>query len=967
MPKRSLNDRSGRWAQAIWRSSWRDDLVLLAVLSVLGALAAQLNVPIPHTPTYIEGRWAFGYMGFALLGRWWLALILALVLSTATPDPRAPMWVVVGGNLLYSLPCLVVIRLTYRRLLARRSLLVCGLGWVAVVMVCYQAFNTPLVGGVIAWLRRESFWSGMRSAWVAQDYLLESFLVSIVSALGVLVYRSHLHLLGSRRELAITLDSIGDGVIATDAEGRVQRLNPVAEQLTGWSMADAAGRPVEEVFSIVHAQTGQTVPSPVQRVLSEGTVVDLANDTCLVSRDGRRRQIADSAAPLRESDGRLMGVVMVFRDVTEEYAARQALRESDRRYRELFEGARDGFVMVDPAGRIIDANQAYCRLLGYDLDELRTMDDFYSVTPERWRQWEKEEIWENRLLKRGHSGVYEKEYIRRDGSVVPVELQAYAVRDPDGRLQYLWGVAREVTQRKQAEEALRESERRYRTLAENFPDGALFLFDRRFRYLAADGKAFTEVGLTSEGVVGRTVEEVFPDLWPTMRPYHEAVFRGEHVYYEVELNGRLYSNQGVPIADDRGEYDRAIVITQDITDRRRAERDRAALEAQLRQSQKLEAVGRLAGGVAHDFNNMLQTILGFSDMLLEQASPESPERDSLEQIRHAARRSADLTRQLLAFARKQTIAPKVLDLNNTVAGMLKMLHRLIGEDIELVWKPAANLWSVRMDPAQLDQVLANLVVNARDAIDGVGQVIIKTDRVEFDESDCLERSEAQPGPYVRLAVADTGSGMDDETIGQIFEPFYTTKPLDQGTGLGLATVYGIVHQNGGFINVYSEPGQGTTFHIYLPAASADPESDDRPPAEPRPTGRETILLVEDDAGVLRLGSRCLGSLGYRVLAAAGPAEALAVAESARTQGGIDLVLTDVIMPGMSGRDLWQELRQSDDSLRCLFMSGHPAEVIAHHGVLDADVQFIQKPFDAGELAVKVREVLDATAPSAGEG
>ena len=1072
-----------------WLSERRGDFLLFAVLAVLGIAAARFNVRIPHTPLYIEGRWAFGYMGFALLGRWWLALILAGVLSLASPDPLVSIWIVLGGNMLYAVPGLVVLRLAYRRLLVHLNMVLCGLGWTALVLFCYQAFNTPLTLGLVASIGGESFVGGALAGWWNQPYLLESILVAVVSALGVLLCRSHYTLAESRRELSITLDSIGDGVIATDVAGRVLRLNPVAERLTGYAQDEARGRPVEEVFRIVSSLSDEPVPSPITRVIEEGVVVGLANHTSLIARDGQRRQIADSAAPIRDVDGGLIGVVMVFRDVTKEYAARDALRESNRRYREIFAGSRDGFVMVDTAGHILDANPAYCQMLGYDLAGLRELESFYSITPEKWRQWEREEIWDKQLLRRGYSDVYEKEYIRSDGTVFPVELRSYAVRDEQGELIYLWGVARDVsarqaarqalaesehrfrsfvenasdivyelapdgtftyispnwldfmgepaedaigksfreyvhpedvrlcegflqevlasgqrrdsveyrvyradgvlgwhvstgsplrnedgqvsryvgiardvTAKKQAEQALRESERRYRSLAENFPNGALFLMDRDFRYLVANGRAFPQVGLSAEAIEGRTVAEVFPDLWPDMRAFHEAIFRGEHVRYETEFQGRLYSNQGVPIFDENGLVAQAIVITQDITDVRQADRQRQQLEAQLRQSQKLEAVGRLAGGVAHDFNNMLHTILGFTDLLLADTDEQASSRESLEQIHSAAQRSADLTRQLLAFARKQTIAPEVLDLNETVAGMLKMLRRLIGEDIELIWKPAANLPAVEMDPAQLDQVLANLVVNSRDAIAGVGQIVIETSAIEVDEAYCLEHAECQVGPHVRLSVSDTGAGMDARTLEQVFEPFYTTKPKDQGTGLGLATVYGIVHQNGGFINAYSEPGKGATFHIALPAARrAKPATVQDPNPPVLPTGRETILVAEDDAGILRLADRALSELGYEVLAAAGPKDALQLAEE--TPEAIDLLVTDVIMPGMSGQDLHGLLRARQPGLRCLYMSGYTAEVIAHRGVLEEGVNFLQKPFSAAELARKVREVLDAPKPS----
>jgi signal transduction histidine kinase/ActR/RegA family two-component response regulator len=382
------------------------------------------------------------------------------------------------------------------------------------------------------------------------------------------------------------------------------------------------------------------------------------------------------------------------------------------------------------------------------------------------------------------------------------------------------------------------------------------------------------------------------------------------------------------------------------------------LEGQFRQAQKMEAVGRLAGGVAHDFNNMLQVITSYADILLTKLEPSDPLRAYVQLIAEAGQRSADLTHQLLAFARKQVVAPKTLDLNDIVASMLKMLGRLIGEDIDLQWKPVADPWLVRIDPSQIDQILANLVVNARDAIAGVGRITIETGKVEVDQVYCEGHVGFVPGQYVILAVSDDGCGMDKMTQARLFEPFFTTKPLGQGTGLGLATVYGIVKQNNGFIDVYTEPSKGTTFRIYLPRQTSDGHVTEEPHRESEArTGTETILLVEDEAALLELSRMLLERLGYTVLPAGSPLEAIRlVGEYA---GEIHLLLTDVMMPAMSGRDLLQRLGELRPGLRCLFMSGYTADAIAHHGILDKGIHFLQKPFTLEKLATKLRETLSA--------
>jgi PAS domain S-box-containing protein len=420
--------------------------------------------------------------------------------------------------------------------------------------------------------------------------------------------------------------------------------------------------------------------------------------------------------------------------------------------------------------------------------------------------------------------------------------------------------------------------------------------------------------------------------------YRWIEFTGVNLLHDPDIQGIL------------GNY-------QDITERKAVEAEKARLESQFQHSQKMESVGRLAGGVAHDFNNMLQAILSNTDIVLEDLPAGMRLRENLEEIRNCAIRSANLTRQLLAFARRQTIAPQVLDLNETVESMLKMLRRLIGEDIDLAWLPGKALGLVNVDPSQLDQVLANLCVNARDAIGGVGKVTIETARVVFDDAYCVEHPGFLAGEYVSLAVKDNGCGMDKATLAQIFEPFFTTKGLGEGTGLGLATVYGIARQNQGFVRVDSEPGQGTTFVLYLPRHAppgTSPAKVEISEGMPRSLG-ETVLVVEDEAPVLTIARMVLLRLGYSVLTASTPGEAIRLA--AAHKGELHLLMTDVVMPEMNGRDLARRLVLIHPKLRSLYMSGYTADVIAHHGVLEAGVHFIQKPFSIEALATKVRQAL----------
>ncbi len=430
---------------------------------------------------------------------------------------------------------------------------------------------------------------------------------------------------------------------------------------------------------------------------------------------------------------------------------------------------------------------------------------------------------------------------------------------------------------------------------------------------------------------------------------------GQPLKYEASATDaqgrtRLLHITKIPCLNDAGQVRFVVCSAVDITERK-------AMEAQLLQAQKLESVGRLAGGVAHDFNNMLGVILGHVEMAFRHVDGSHPLQDDLTEIQNAAQRSARLTQQLLAFARKQVIKPEVLDVNTTIENMLTMLRRVLGEDIELIWQPGYGLPTIKADPSQMDQILVNLCINARNAIDGVGRVTIETSSQVFDAAWCEQHSGYLSGAFVRLAVTDSGCGMDEDTLKQIFDPFFTTREVGQGTGLGLSTVHGIVHQNRGFIRVSSQPGQGSVFTIYLPrhASAADPPT----LAEMQqtiPRGHETILLVEDEPALLRMIKVMLEHLGYTVLTAAHPEQALQLARTHTNP--IHLLITDVVLPCMNGRELATQLTTAHAGLRCLFISGYTADVIGRHGVLQEGEYFIQKPFGVRDLGVKVREVLE---------
>ena len=629
------------------------------------------------------------------------------------------------------------------------------------------------------------------------------------------------------------------------------------------------------------------------------------------------------------------------------------LEESERRFRLLFENAPLGYQSLDENGCFIEVNQAWLDLFGYQREEVigRSFGDF--VHPD-WQYHFKGNFPQFKSI--GEILGIEFEMVKKDGSFFTVSIDGKISKDEKGGFLRTHCILTDITERKQLEKAMIQEKEFISTVLYWIDslvvvidiNGYIVSFNRAseqlsgYRFEEVQDRPFWDILLSPDEREG--VEATIKDVINKQLPKN---FQNHWVTKTGKKRLILWNNSVLRKADGSIEY---ILCTGiDITERKR-------LENQLQQAQKMESVGRLAGGVAHDFNNMLGVIIGHSELALERVDPDSPVHADLKEILKSAHRSADLTRQLLAFARRQTAIPKILDLNDTVTGMLKMLRRLIGEDIDLAWMPGADLWPIKMDPAQIDQILANLFVNARDAIGGVGKITLETENITLDEDYCADHVGFVPGAYVMLVVSDDGCGMDEETIANLFEPFFTTKDVGEGTGLGLATVYGIVKQNNGFINVYSEPGQGTTFKIYLPQTQETEKIKEEPVPKTIAKGTETVLMVEDEESILRLGKAVLERFGYTVLAATTPSEALTLA--VKHEGPIHLLVTDVVMPEMNGKALKEKIEKLNPDIRVLFMSGYTANVIMHRGILEKDVHFIQKPFSVNSLAGKVREVLD---------
>lgn len=522
-------------------------------------------------------------------------------------------------------------------------------------------------------------------------------------------------------------------------------------------------------------------------------------------------------------------------------------------------------------------------------------------------------------------------------------------------------------ERDQAMAILQKSEEKYRLIAEQTADAIYTINIER--------EQFTYVSPAVERVFGHTPEECFELRirdFLTDASYRlqrekmmQALERGERESEVLEMEAIHKDGHTLPIEvhakflfDIHGNPVEILGVARDITDRSRGLEERAELQRQLIQAQKMESIGRLAGGVAHDFNNMLGVIIGRSEMALKREIKDQSLTSDLQSILKVAHHSANLTRQLLTFARMQSASPEVIDLNEALADMLHMFRHLIGEDIELDWRPGAGLWAIRMDPSQVSQILANLCVNARDAISNVGRITIETENVCLDAAACRDHGGAGPGEYVKITFADTGSGMDPKILDFIFEPFFTTKGVGQGTGLGLSTVYGVVKQNKGFIEVSSEPDGGTTFRIYLPKYQGENEQISNEEWQPSMLhGNETILLVEDESTILEMTAMMLEGMGHTVVTAGGPSEAIRLVEE--NPNGIQLLITDVVMPEMNGKDLATEILSRVPGLKCLFMSGYSADALSRRSKLDSEVHFIQKPFTLDDLMPKVRAALDS--------
>jgi PAS domain S-box-containing protein len=902
----------------------------------------------------------------------------------------------------------------------------------------------------------------------------------------------------AEKQYGVTLMCIGDGVIVTDSKGDVTLLNPVAEKLTGWTQIEALGKPVEVIFDICNEYTRQKVDNPIRKVIECGFIIGLANHTILKSRSGDEFPIMDSSAPIREANGDLIGIVLVFRDQTAERKAQRLLQTEHDNLKAILRASPVGLLVFDEAEHVIIASPGAEHLFRRNLEpgERPRCGEFLSCSNqiayseecgesgicvacslnssiraalregkevqnqdyilERQVDGNKEmlfltygvgsvvldehphavvalhDISERRQveikLKKNHDLLNEvgeaatiggwdldpgsmagtwtdamyhifevplgqKPDIKdalffyhpddrpkitaaiygaiERGDAYDLELRFITAKGKrlwvrslckpvveNGKTKRLVGVLQDITGPKQATLELKEKTEEI----ERYFSTALDLF------CIADGKGnFKRLNQEWSILLGRRLEElegrslfefIHPDDLESTKQalsdlhQQKSVLNFVNRYSCHDGSWRWLEWRVFPSGDN------IFAAARNISDRILAEQQSEKLAQQLQQAMKMEAVGLLAGGVAHDFNNLLTGIGGYVDLIISDLNPGDPILSDLNEIKRATQSATTLTSQLLAFSRKQLIEPKVLNLNKLISNLQKMLQRLIGEDIELSTKMFENLTSVRIDPGQFEQILVNLVVNARDAMPGGGKLTIETANINIDEDYCAVHPYVKTGRHVMLAVSDTGCGMSDEVKARLYEPFFTTKQKGRGTGLGLATTYGVVKQSGGSIEVYSEPGEGTTFKIYLPAIEGVLQQlEIEEPASPSVLkGEETILLVEDEKIVRELAAKILKRLDYNILSASNGVEALEIAQN--YHGVINLLITDVVMPGMNGRQLADRLIQVRPNIKVLFTSGYTENTIAHHGIIDENLSFIGKPYSSHDLAKKIRRLLD---------